>query len=111
MSHPDEPSFHGGESSDDDITPAQILIDKAERVILGFFFFMLFGLAINNVWMYLIKQKMYKSVPMLVTYILLILFSGFQVFYEFYMGFACEEHDCLYEVLIYQDKDDSSAEY
>ena len=107
MSHPEEPSFHGGEGSDDDITPAQILIDKAERVILGFFFFMLFGLAINNVWMYLIKQKMYKSVPMLVTYILLILFSGFQVFYEFYMGFVCEEHDCLYDVLLYQAKDDS----
>ena len=107
MSHPEEPSFHGGEGSDDDITPAQILIDKAERVILGFFFFMLFGLAINNVWMYLIKQKMYKSVPMLVTYILLILFSGFQVFYEFYMGFVCEEHDCLYDILLYQAKDDS----
>ena len=59
MSNADEPSFHGGESNPeweyDTITPAQILIDKVERVILGFFFFMLFGLAINNVWMYLIK--------------------------------------------------------
>lgn len=53
---------------------------------------------------------MYKSVPMLVTYILLILFSGFQVFYEFYMGFVCNEHDCLYDVLLYQ-ADDSSTMY
>ena len=50
---------------------------------------------------------MYKSVPMLVTYILLILFSGFQVFYEFYMGFVCDEHDCLYDVLMYQATKDS----
>ena len=58
MSQPDEPSFNSGVKSEDyydTITPAQILIDKAERVLLGFFFFMLFGLAINNVWMYLIK--------------------------------------------------------
>ena len=44
---------------------------------------------------------------MLVSYILLILFSGFQVFYEFYMGFVCEEHDCLYDVLLYQAEIDS----
>ena len=54
---------------------------------------------------------MYKSVPMIVTYVLLLIFAGLSVGYEFYMGFACEEHDCLYEVLIYQDKDDSSAKY
>ena len=78
-----------------DLTGAQILWDKAERVILGFFYFLLFGLACNNVWQYLIKGKMYRSVPMLVTYILLLCFTGISVYYEFFMGFACLEHDCM----------------
>lgn len=77
------------------LTPAQVLWDKAERVILGFFYFLLFGLACSNVWQYLIKQKMYRSLPMLVSYILLLIFSGISVYYEFFMGFECWEHDCM----------------
>ena len=39
---------------------------------------------------------------MLVTYILLLVLSGFQVGYEFFMGFACDEHDCMYQILVYE---------
>ena len=37
---------------------------------------------------------------MLVTYILLVIFSGLSVGYEFYMGFACVEHDCMEKLLV-----------
>jgi len=38
---------------------------------------------------------MYKSYPILVTYMILVLFSALEIAYEFYMGFACGEHDCF----------------
>lgn len=38
---------------------------------------------------------MYKSVPILVTYVLLLIFAGLSFGYEFYMGFACGSHDCM----------------
>ena len=38
-----------------DITAAQALVEKAERVILAFFYFLLFGLSVNNIWQYIIK--------------------------------------------------------
>ena len=91
----------------EELTGAQILIDKAERVFLGFFYALLFGLAVSNVWQYLIKKKMYRSVPMLVTYILLLIFSGISAYYEFFMGFGCLEHDCMSELLINLNKEKS----
>ena len=86
-------------------------MDKAERIILGFFYLVLFAFSLNNVWQYLIKQKMYKSVPMLVSYILLIVFSGLSLGYEFFMGFACGSHDCMHELLTGVDWDSQQRHY
>ena len=101
----DEPDF-SDDPGTEDLTAAQILLDKAERVLLGFLYLLLLGLAISNVWQYLYKQKMYKSVPMLCTYILLVIFAGIQVGYEFYMGIACGEHDCMERLLLDVNIDD-----
>ena len=92
-----DPDFYS--HSEAEISVARQIILKGERVILGFFYFLLFGLAANNVWQYIIKQKMYKSVPMLVTYILLLIFASISIIYEFYMGFACGSHDCMEKLL------------
>ena len=44
---------------------------------------------------------------MLITYILLLIFAGLSVGYEFYMGFACSSHDCMAYLLtgVHYDQD------
>ena len=64
-------------------------------MLLACAFIFLLGLVIRGIWQYLILKKMYKSYPILVTYIILVFFSALEIGYEFYMGFACGEHDCL----------------
>jgi len=34
----------------EDLTPAQTLIEKAERIVLAFFYFLLLALTISNFW-------------------------------------------------------------
>ena len=46
---------------------------------------------------------MYKSVPMLLSYVLLLCYSGVSSAYEFYMGIACSKNDCMAEQLVNND--------
>lgn len=78
-----------------------IIFLKAERVALATGYLLLFSFTIVNIWSYMIKQGMYKSVPMLCCYISLILMSGVCVFYEFFMAFRCGEHDCIDIIIAY----------
>ena len=43
---------------------------------------------------------------MLVSYILLVLFSAISFIYELYMVMACGEHDCIFNMLV-----DTSPQY
>ena len=57
-------------------------------------------MACSNMWRFLVKQRMYKSFPMLMTYCLVLVFAALSVFYEFYMGVSCGDHDCIDNVLV-----------
>lgn len=77
------------------LSPGKILIEHAERAILIFGYFLLLILSINNIYKYVYRRKMYKSYPMLVSYILLFIFCCVTISYEFYMTLKCYEHDCM----------------
>ena len=68
---------------------------KAERVLMIVCFItMLLGCA-WNIYYYLLKHGMYKSFPLVISYILITLFSLNNLVYETYMGFGCGAQDCL----------------
>ena len=48
-----DPDFYSDPEAE--ISVARQIILKGERVILGFFYFLLFGLAVSNIWQYIIK--------------------------------------------------------
>lgn len=84
----------------DYLSESSLQLLKVERVLIAFAFFILLGLALRNVWKYLIKGKMYKSYPILLSYILLVVYSALSVVYELYMGFGCGGHDCFDQLLV-----------
>ena len=90
----------------DDYSDSAIMFLKTQRVFLTFAYMVLLGLAIFNVWHYLVLQKMWKSYPMLVSYVLLVLFSAISFIYELYMVLGCGERDCVYHMLV-----DTSPQY
>ena len=68
---------------------------KMERVILAFGYMVLLAIGVRNIWQYLYLQQMYKSYTILVSYILLVALCIAGTIYEYYMGFACGQHDCV----------------
>ena len=76
------------------LSPGKLLLEHTERAILIFGYCIMLILAINNTYQYIIKRKMYKSYPMLVSYILLLIFCSVTIAYEFFMTLKCAEHDC-----------------
>ena len=85
------------------LSPAKILIEHSERTVLIFGYVLLLILSINNTYQYVIKRKMYKSYPMLISYILLLIFCIVTISYEFFMTLKCTEHDCM-DVIIRDSK-------
>ena len=77
------------------LSPGKLLIEHSERAVLIFLYLILLGLSIYNTYQYVIKRKMYKSYPMLVSYILLLIFCCVTISYEFFMTLKCSEHDCI----------------
>ena len=90
----------------EDYSDGAIMFSKTLRVFLTFAYAVLLGLAIYNIWHYLYLQKMWKSYPMIVSYILLVLFSTISFIYELYMVLGCGERDCVYHMLT-----DTSPQY
>ena len=68
---------------------------KGERVFLAICFLALLCFTIYTVYAYLWKGRIYKSYPLIFSYILLALFSMIGVFYELFMGFRCGKQDCF----------------
>ena len=83
-----------------EISTGWIEVLKAERVALVFGYMLLLVIAGYNIYYYLIKKRMYKSFSMTSSYSVLVLFSALSVFYEFWMGFTCGEHDCIIELMV-----------
>ena len=77
------------------LSPGKILIEHSERAVLIFCYFILLILSVNNTYKYVIQRKMYKSYPMLVSYILLLIFCCVTIAYEFFMTLKCAENDCM----------------
>jgi len=80
---------------------------KIERTLLAFANLVLLIMACRNVWVFLIKKRMYKSYPLTITYILLILFSSVEFLYNMFMMSNCGSHDCTVKLLM--SENDSPA--
>lgn len=81
------------------LSPAKILIEHTERAVVIFGYFILLILSAKNTYQYVIKRKMYKSYPMLVSYILLLIFCCITISYEFFMTLRCVPHDCMADMI------------
>ena len=76
------------------------MIMKTERTLLAFAAIVLLVLACRNVWVFLYKQSMYKSYPLTVTYILIIIFCLIEIGYNLTVMMDCEAHDCTVKLLM-----------
>ena len=54
-------------------------------------------MALSNTYLYLIKQRMYRSFPLIVTYVVTFAFCGVGIAYESSM--MCGKTDCLYPLI------------
>ena len=81
------------------LSPGYLLIEHTERGLIIFGYLLMLILAINNTYQYIIKRKMYRSYPMLVSYILLLIFCSVTISYEFFMSVKCAEHDCMAHII------------
>ena len=68
--------------------------------MIGLIFFVMLCFTIWNIYSYLWKQVGLRSYPIVISYILLVLFSAVGMIYEFFMGFRCGKHDCFTHLLV-----------
>ena len=73
---------------------------KTERVFFAICFLGMLCVTVYNMYAYLWKGLMFKSYPLLISYILLSLFGLLGIFYEIYMGFRCGKQDCFTHLLV-----------
>lgn len=88
-------------SKDDikDVSMGLEVLLKVERAVMAFVYGLMLVLACANVWNYLIKRRMFKSYPMSMAYLFLIVFSTLGCLYELFMSIHCGVHDCISEIL------------
>lgn len=100
------------QDADDDIPEipvSQTVGLKVERTLMAFLYCVMLCVACTNVWKYLIKKKMWKSFPLTIAYIILVVYCIICIVYELYMSIACGYHDCL-AVVIALDHDYNSGD-
>ena len=92
--------------SGDGIQPmddSKIMLMKVERTLLAFGFIILLIVACRNVWVFLYQKRMYRSYPLTLTYIFIIVFSIIEIGYNMTMLIACGTHDCVSNLVIQLD--------
>ena len=94
-----------------DANEAQIIGMKIERILLALSYLVMTLIACANIWNYLIKMKMYKSFPMTVAYIMLILYCSLGIGYELYMCIGCGEHDCVWMIYFAPNSESSWVDH
>ena len=72
-----------------DVETGAILGMKVERTLFAFSYGVMLVVACCNVYNYLIKKQMYKSFPMTMAYLILIIYSMLGIGYELYMSISC----------------------
>jgi len=75
---------------------------------MAFSYVLMLVLTCVNIWNYLIKRQMYKSYPLCVAYVLLLLISTTGVVYELVMGIYCGDNDCINDLLDEHSMNDGS---
>ena len=70
---------------------------RAFRIALVVGFGIITLMALSNTYLYLIKQRMYRSFPLIVTYLVTFAFCGVGIAYESSM--MCGSSDCLYPLI------------
>ena len=73
----------------------QICIARGSRTATIVMFAIVSCMAITNAYIYLYKQGMYKSFPLIATYVVTFLLCSTSIFYQFFM-MTCGTDDCLY---------------
>ena len=81
----------------DSLDPSAWGIFRAIRIALVVGFGIITLMALSNTYLYLIKQRMYKSFPLIVTYLVIFAFCGVGIAYESSM--MCGKSDCLYPMI------------
>ena len=72
-----------------DLSEFQVDFIKTERVFLALCFLAMLCLTVYSLYIYLWKGMIFRSYPLIFSYVLLALFSFMGVFYEIFMGFRC----------------------
>ena len=88
-----------------------IIFLKFERIACATGYLLLFLLTVLNIWQYIIKQGMYKSIPMVCCYTSLFIMSGLSFCNEIYMTLRCGQHDCIDEIIYAVSNDTDKEEY
>jgi len=83
-----------------ELDPLETFFMKGERVFFAAIFGGMLIFTLYNIYSYLWKAKMYGSWPLVFSYVVLLLFSSINTFYELYMGFRCGKHDCYTHLLV-----------
>ena len=91
---------HGGQHAADNhdvLDHSHWGIVRALRITLVVGFGIITLMALSNTYLYLIKQRMYRSFPLIVTYMITFAFCGVGIAYESSM--MCGKNDCLYPLV------------